>query len=296
MSRFDDLYWLVEVLDAGSFTAAAEKHNVSNAAVSKRIKLLEERLGVKLLIRSTRRIRATEAGELFYKRGKSLLDEFRELEQNVVSTSETLTGNIRVNAPLSFGLKKLVNPVNHFLTLYPDVTINMQLDDGFIDIQNNDYDLVIRIGKLEDSSIVAQRISSASLVCCASSDYLEKNGNPQCPKDLAMHNCMIYDQGSSFHKWRFSVEGQSQVISVAGNLLSNSGDLLADSVRNGYGVGYLPDFIIDESLKTGEVQTILQAYTHDAVNIYALYPSRHFLPLKIKRLIEFLKLQLNSGA
>ncbi len=293
MSRFDDLFWLVEVLDAGTLSAAAEKHGISSAAVSKRIKQLEDRLGVKLLVRSSRYLRATEAGDLFYKRGKSLLDEFNELEQNVASTSEKLSGTIRINAPLSFGLKMIAKPVNDFLALYPDVNIELQLDDSFIDTQNNNYDLIIRIGKLEDSSIIAQRISSANLVCCASPIYLEKHGEPQEPAELKSHNCLVYNPGSAFRQWTFGKGEQAQTVSISGNLVSNNGSLLADSVVAGNGIAYLPDFIIGDAISDGTAKTILCRNTFDSVNAYALYPSRHYLPLKIKRLIEFLKTELN---
>ncbi len=294
MSRFNDLYWLVEVVEAGTLKGAAQKNNVSNAAVSKRIRHLEDRLGVQLLIRGTRQVRTTEAGELYYQRGKGLLDEFRDLEDNVSSTSETLSGSIRINVPLSFGLSQLSGPVQSFLRQYPNLSINVRLDDGYIDIQNSNYDLVIRIGSLEDSSIIIRRISSANIICCASDTYIQKHGVPHKPEDLKQHNCLVYEQENRYSNWRFTDGVQVLDIPVSGNLISSSGEFLYDAAINGLGIAYLPDFIAMPSLLSGDLQQILKTYTAERVGVYAMYPSRHFLPQKVKRLIEHLKINLES--
>lgn len=289
MSRFNDLFWLVEVVDAGTLKAAAEKNNVSSAAVSKRLKQLEDRLGVQLLIRGTRKVRTTEAGELYYQRGRGLLDEFRDLEANVSSTRETLTGSIRINAPLSFGLSLLAEPVQSFLQQYPSLNINVHLDDGYIDIQNSNYDLVIRIGALEDSSIIARRISSTKLICCASKSYLKERGIPHTPQELHAHNCLVYEQQSRYSSWHFIDNGVGIDVPVSGDLISNNGEFLREAAVKGLGVVYLPEFIASSSLLSGELEKILCEFSADTIGVYAMYPSRHFLPLKVNRLIEHLK-------
>ncbi|HPY41430.1 MAG TPA: LysR family transcriptional regulator [Thiolinea sp.] len=292
MSHFDDLFWLVEVVDAGTLSAAAEKHNVTSAAVSKRLRLLEERLGVKLLVRTTRHLRTTEAGELYYQRGKGLLEEFNELEESIASTSERLCGSIRVNAPLSFGMKALMQPINEFMQLYPQLHITLHLDDRFIDILNSDYDLVIRVGVLEDSSLVAQRIANARLVCCASPSYLAKHGTPAIPHDLLKHNCLVYQHSLPMHIWDFRKDNEEIRMPVHGNLVANNGDILNQAAVMGQGIVYHPEFIAHAALASGELVEILQDYTTTYVSAYAMYPTRHFLPMKIRRLIEFLQQHL----
>lgn len=295
MSRFDDLFWLVEVVEAGTLQAAAEKNGVTSAAVSKRIRLMEQRLGAKLLIRSTRRARTTEAGEMYYQRGKLLLDEFTALEDSVASAHERLCGTIRINAPLTFGAKQLVKPVNEFLQAYPDVQIKLHLDDGYIDILNSQYDLVIRIGELEDSSLVARRISSATFVCCASPEYLAKNSTPKIPQDLTSHNCLIYEQSTTHMKWSFSKDGVTEIVNVSGRLFSNNGELLTQSAAHHYGIVLHPVFVVQDEISAGRLVPLLQDYELGGVNIYAMYPSRNFLPIKIKYFIDFLKMRLETG-
>lgn len=292
MSHFDDLFWLVEVVDAGTLSAAAEKHNVTSAAVSKRLRLLEERLGVKLLVRTTRHLRTTEAGELYYQRGKTLLEEFNELEDNIASTSERLCGSIRINAPLSFGMRVLMRPIQEFMQLYPQLHITLHLDDRFIDILNSDYDLVIRVGQLQDSSIVAQRITNSRLVCCAAPSYLEKHGRPAVPEDLAKHNCLLYQHSVPMHIWYFKKDQIDSAITVQGDLAANNGDILCEAAILGQGIVQQPDFIVRAALDSGQLVEILQDYTSLTVSAYAMYPTRHFLPIKIRRLIEFLQQQL----
>lgn len=292
MSHFDDLFWLVEVVEAGTLSAAAEKHNVTSAAVSKRLRLLEERLGVKLLVRTTRHLRTTEAGALYYQRGKALLEEFNELEENIASTSERLCGSIRINAPLSFGMKALMEPIHEFMQLYPQLHITLHLDDRFIDILNSDYDLVIRVGNLEDSSLVAQRIANVRLLCCAAPSYLAKHGTPQTPHDLLKHNCLVYQHSMPMHIWEFRQDGEELRIPVHGNLVANNGDILNQAAVLGQGIVYQPEFIAHATLESGELVEVLQDYAAFYVSAYAMYPTRHFLPMKIRRFIEFLQQRL----
>ncbi|MFI0399573.1 MAG: LysR family transcriptional regulator [Thiolinea sp.] len=292
MSHFDDLFWLVEVVDAGTLSAAADKHNVTSAAVSKRLRLLEERLGVKLLVRTTRHLRTTEAGELYYQRGKVLLEEFNELEENIASTSERLCGNIRINVPLSFGMQVLIGPIHEFMQLYPQLHINLHLDDRFIDILNSDYDLVIRVGQLEDSSIVAQRIANSHLVCCAAPSYLAKHGTPQTPEDLVKHNCLLYQHSVPMHIWHFQKDKVESHIAVHGDLAANNGDVLCQAAILGHGIVQQPNFITRNAVANGQLVQILTDYSSPLISAYAMYPTRHFLPMKIRRLIEFLQQRL----
>lgn len=292
MSHFDDLFWLVEVVEAGTLSAAAEKHHVTSAAVSKRLRLLEERLGVKLLVRTTRHLRTTEAGALYYQRGKTLLEEFNELEENIASTSERLCGNIRINVPLSFGMQVLMQPIHEFMQIYPQLQISLHLDDRFIDILNSDYDLVIRVGQLQDSSMVAQRIANSYLVCCAAPSYLAKQGIPQSPAELSQHNCLLYQHSVPMHIWQFQKDQVNQPVAVQGDLAANNGDILCQAAILGQGIIHQPAFIVRQALASGQLVQILKDYSSPLISAYAMYPTRHFLPMKIRRLIEFLQQRL----
>jgi len=289
MSAFDDLFWLVEVVDAGTFSAAAAKHGISSAAVSKRIRLMEERLNVTLLARTTRHLRMTEVGEMYYRRGKLLLEEFNHLEQSVTSVNEQLSGRIRINAPMSYGLTDLVKPVNEFIHQYPEVDVTLHFDDRTIDIFNSDYDVVVRVGRLADSSLVAQRLASMVMVCCASPQYLAEKGEPMTPEDLTDHNCLVYQQNETFDTWKFAKDGQATLVAVKGALVSNSGDFLCKSACEHQGVVYEPEFIAREALQSGQLVPVLSNYYTEELHIHAVYPTRHYLPLKVKRLIGFLK-------
>ncbi|HPQ97112.1 MAG: LysR family transcriptional regulator [Thiothrix sp.] len=293
MSRLDDLFWLAEVVEAGTLSAAAQKNHVTSAAVSKRIRLLEQRLGVALLVRNTRHLRMTEAGELYYRRGKRLLEAFNELEDNVSSTSEYVSGVIRMNAPLSFGMRRLVTPVREFMGRYPAVSISLDLDDRLIDIPHSDYDLVIRIGQLQDSSIVARRISTAPIVCCASPRYLQQQGEPRHPQDLRQHVCLIYEQQPL--SWTFQQAGKPIIVPVQGRLQTNNGDFLCALAEQHQGIALLPSFIVDEALAAGRLQLVLADFQPESLNVYAMYPSRQFLPAKIRLLIEFLCRSCGGG-
>ena len=295
MSHFDDLFWLVAVVDEGTLSAAAEKHGVSGAAVSKRLRLLEERLSVRLLERNARRLRTTEAGELYYRRGKRLLEAFSELEESVSSTGELLRGTLRVNAPHSFGLKRLAGPVAGFMREHPEVTVHMAMDDAFIDINESNYDVVIRIGRLEDSSVVARRIASINLVCCASPAYLKEHGVPDTPADLAGHTCLIYNQRTPHSTWAFERDGKQHQVEVSGPIQSDNGQFLGQLTELGLGIAIQPNFIAEDGLRSGALVPLFTDYAVEEIGVYALYPSRQYLPLKTNRFINHLKSALASS-
>lgn len=295
MSQFDDLFWLIEVADAGTLTAAAEKKGVTVAAVSKRIRAVEERLGVRLLNRNTRHLSLTEAGNIYYQRGKHILDELYHLEENVISTSERLLGDIRINAPLSFSINKLSKLLVQFQQEHSSINISLHLDDHFIDVHNSEYDLIIRIGKLPDSSIVAQRLASVKLVCCATPQYLAKHGTPQTPNELSQHNCLEYNQINRKDRWLFRKDKTEYEIFPRGQFKVNNGDMILTAILEHHGIGILPDFLAEEALQSGAIVPVLADYEMEELNAYAIYASRNFLPAKIKRLIEFLRDELSEG-
>lgn len=293
MSHFDDLFWLVAVVDEGTLSAAAEKHGVSGAAVSKRLRLMEERLAVRLLERNARRMRTTEAGELYYRRGKRLLEAFSELEESVSSTGELLRGTLRINAPHSFGLQRLAAPVAEFMQDHPEVKVHIDMDDAYIDINESNYDVVIRIGRLEDSSVVARRIASIHLVCCASPAYLKAHGVPKTPADLTEHICLIYNQSTPHSTWTFERDGQRHQVEVSGPIQSDDGQFLGQLTELGVGVAIQPNFIAEVALRSGALVPLFADYAVEEIGVYALYPSRQYLPVKTNRFINHLKSALS---
>jgi DNA-binding transcriptional LysR family regulator len=236
----------------------------------------------------------TEVGEMYYHRGKQLLEEFNHLEQSVTSVNERLSGMIRINAPMSYGLADLVTPINEFIREYPEVDVTLHFDDRTIDIFNSDYDVVIRVGSLSDSSLVSQRLASMTMVCCASPEYLAQHGEPMVPEDLLDHKCLIYQQSETYSTWKFAMDGQPTSVTVRGPLVSNNGNFLCQSACEHQGILYPPDFVVRQALEAGQLVPILTDYCIGSSHIYAVYPTRHYLPLKVKRLIEFLKMRLNN--
>lgn len=289
MSQFDDLFWLVKVAEAGTLTAAAEQQGVTIAAVSKRIRSLEERLGVRLLNRNTRHLSLTEGGAIYYQRGKQILEELSNLEEKVVSTNARLSGEIRINAPVSFNREKLSELICRFQAENPSIKITLHLDDNLVDVHNSDYDLVIRVGKLTDSSIMAYHLGNTKKVCCATPEYLEKHGTPIRPNELSKHQCLEYEQNKK-EQWVFHKDGETyEYQSKVSVFRTNNSDLLLASTLQHHGISMLPVFMAHEPIKQGLLVPLFSDYQTEILNIHALYPSKNFLPTKIKRLIDYLK-------
>lgn len=293
MSQFDELFWLVRVAEAGTLTAAAEQHGVTIAAVSKRIRALEERLGVRLLNRNTRHLSLTEGGAIYYQRGKQILEELQNLEEKVVSTNARLSGEIRINAPVSFSITQLSGMICRFQQENPAIQITLHLDDSFVDLHNSNYDLVIRIGKLTDSSISAFHLTNTKKICCASPEFLKKNGTPSKPEELKKFKCLEYDQQKR-ETWIFQKEDQFFEYRPNSDFRTNNGDMLLQATLKHYGIAMLPSFIAQDALQQGELVPLFPDYQTEILNIQALYPSQNFLPSKIKSLIDFLKKNFNE--
>lgn len=279
----------VAVVDAGSITAAADTLGLTVAAVSKRLKLLEEELGTRLLTRSTRQLALTEAGQYYYQHCHDVLAEVARVEQHLQALQGKLSGVLRVNMPMTYGKVRLSQLLLRFLQRHPEIQLQVQLDDAYVDAASGEYDVVIRIGTLADSRLVARKLENVYMQVVASPAYLQQYGTPQTPQELAQHQGLLYTNISQREGWQFfDTDNQPSSVQLRGKLFANNGEVLKAAAISGLGIAYLPDFEISEALASGQLVTLLPAYTAPALTVYALYPSRQFLPEKTRALVEFL--------
>jgi DNA-binding transcriptional LysR family regulator len=284
----------VSVVEAGSFNRAADQLEASAAAVSRRVSGLENALGVKLLNRTTRQIDLTEAGRQFYADVVNIIASLEEAEEKIQSGRETIKGNLRIAAPLSYGIGQIAPLLPVFMKRHPELKVHLQLEDRFTDLVAEGIDVAIRIGALKDSTLVATRLASIPRVFCASPEYLALHGEPQHPHELASHDCLHYSLLSTREGWRFSTDADLRDVEISGPLSTNNGDVLKEAAIQGLGIVMMPTFIVEDVLADGRLKAILQNYSPDPYGLYAVRPSRHFTPARVRVLIEFLKAQIGD--
>lgn len=276
------------VVNKGSFVAAAEQLGMSRPMASKHLARLEYDLGIRLLNRTTRRVALTEEGRAFYDRCKDILENIDEAVREAGESQLTPRGLLRVNAPLSFGYMHLARGVAEYQKKYPEVTVELQLNDRQIDMVEEGFDLSIRIGSLSDSSLVARKLGESRLILCAAPKYLAEHGVPETPEDLAEHNCLRYTYLEHGDLWRFTRNGQVTSVQVGGKLDANNGDALVQAALMGAGIVMQPCYLVGERLKDGSLTRLLPAYDADILGIYAIYPENRRLPQKTRTFIDFL--------
>ena len=296
MDRFTGLTIFVKVVDAGSFAAAARHFGMSAAMVSKHLQTLEEHLGAQLLNRTTRRVSATEVGQHFYERCMRILSELEEAERAAGDLQTTPRGLLRVTAPVSFGTRQLAPAIADYLTSYRDVSIDLSLDDHYVDLLARRFDLAIRLGALVDSSLIARKLSSLAMVVCASPGYLEKYGTPREPRDLVFHNCLAYTYANPQSVWTFvDQSGEQNVIRISGRFVANSGDALLALVLRGAGIMLAPDYLVEDELKAGRLIRLLPNYSTPETPVHAVYPHSHYLSAKTRTFIDFLAIRFGHS-
>ena len=294
MNPFEDMRLFCQVMESGSFTAAAEQLGLSKQFVSRRLIQLEDRLGVRLLNRSTRRLDVTPLGQSYYESALRLLSEVEQVEQGIAGQNSEPRGTIRLSAPLSFAMAHLGCLLPVFLQRYPQVSVEVDLSDRPVDLIGEGYDLVLRIGTLGDSTLIARRIASVQRVYCASPAYLALRGTPQKPDDLAAHDCLPYGHGRQV-QWRFQSKGKLQSLNVSGRMRVNNGELLRDTAIAGLGVTYLPTFIVADALKDGRLVTLLDDFAPEPLTLSAVYPQHRQRSRPVQALVDFLRERLASG-
>lgn len=292
MDRFLEMQTFNAVVDAGSFVKAAEALNLSKAAVSRYVVDMETRLGVRLLHRTTRRLSLTEEGQVFYARSKELLAGLDEAEAEITSSSALASGLLRVNAPVTFGIRHLAPLWGAFRAHNPQVTLDITLSDRVVDLLEDGYDLAIRIGQLEASTLVSRQLATTRVVLCASPPYLAAHGTPMHPSELANHAVIAYSYWSGRDEWRF--DGPQGPVSVTTRpcIRTNSGDTCRAAALAHQGIILQPSFLVGQDLAQGTLVELMPTFRSVELGIYAVYPTRQHVSAKVRLLIDFLAGQL----
>lgn len=288
MDPLTDVVCFVAVVEEGSFTAAADALGLSRAAVSKQVSRLEARLRARLLNRTTRRLSLTEAGQVFHAQARRGLHDIAEAESAVAQLQGAARGMLRLNVPMSFGILHVAPAVGAFLARFPEVRIDMRLDDRKVDLVEEGFDVAIRIGQLPDSSLVARRLCACPRVICATPAYLRSQGEPRVPADLARHAAVLYSFAESPAQWDLTdPAGRAVAVPVAGPVRINNSLALREVLLADTGLALVPRFIVGPDLRAGRLKAVLPGYRPREVSIYAVYPGRRHLSPKVRAFVDF---------
>ncbi|MGO4128366.1 LysR family transcriptional regulator [Inquilinus sp. YAF38] len=278
-----------QVVDSRSFSAAAVRLGLSKSAVSKQIAKLEDRLGARLLNRTTRTLSPTDAGQDFYERCLRVVREVEEAERAISHLSAEPRGLLRLSAPASFGREYLAPLVPEMLARWPELRIEALFEDRFVDVVAEGFDLVIRITRLQDSSLVARRIASCRRVVCAAPSYLERHGVPRSPADLTRHDCILYSYATDQNEWEFlGPDGRLETVRVDGRLRANNAEVTLATLLAGAGLALSPDFIVGPDIAAGRLVPLLTDYENPFGAIYAVWPHNRNLAPKVRAVVDFL--------
>ena len=293
MDTLDGIKTVVAVVETGSFTAASERLGMSKALVSKYIGEVEDSLGVRLLNRSTRRLALTEAGQRYYDQALPLLEEFEEMVDSVTGEQSSPRGLLRISVPVTFGEMSLAPLIPKFLQQYPDIGVDLQLSDKMIDMLEEGIDVVIRIGGVDDSSLIAKHIQTLPLALCASPDYIQSRGRPKTPEELAeklaKHDCIIDSNFRIGKHWPIICPNNiTTSVEVSSRSMANSPRAVKEIALAGGGIGMIPRFIVQDALDDGRLEEILPEYRTLEFGLFAIYPHRRYLSRKVRCFIDFL--------
>jgi DNA-binding transcriptional LysR family regulator len=288
MDRALELSVFTAVVDAGSFVGAAEPLRMSKAAVSRYVDALEQRLGVRLLQRTTRRLSLTDEGRLFYQRAKNVLAALDDAESEVASRKHEASGLIRVNVPLSFGVAHLAPLWGAFMEANPKVDLDITLNDRTVDLVDEGYDLAVRINVMPNSMLVSRKLVSTRMKLCASPGYLKRHGVPSHPKDLTKHRVIAYTNWSGRDEWSFDGPDGHITVQTNARVYTNNGDTCCGIALQDGGIVLQPSFMLDAHLRRGDLVELMPEYRAIELGVYAVYATRKQLSLKVRRLIDFL--------
>jgi DNA-binding transcriptional LysR family regulator len=284
----------VEVAKQESFTAAARTLGVTGPAVSKQVLALENSLGVKLLYRTTRKVSLTEEGALYFDRARKAIEDLAEAEQQIQELKECPTGKLKINAPMSFGEQYLARPIAKFARLYPDVELEVNFDDRWVDVVGEGFDVVIRIGALADSSLVARKLAPCPIILCASPDCIASNGLPLTVDDIANFPAVIYTRHGQTEDWRYisrdgNSYGERGSVKLNKRFAGNSAEMQVAACEAGIGLALLPSFAVWSQLQSGKLLQLLPHYQTDPErNIYAMFPQNRHLSTRVRLFVDFL--------
>ncbi len=277
----------VAVVQYGGFSPAARFLGISKSAVSKRISLLEQQLGVKLLHRTTRKLSLTEAGEHYFEHALKANLAARDAEDAVAQLQGEPQGRLRINTPMSFGRLHMAPMIPEFLKRYPKIRIELVMDDRTVDLVSGGFDIAIRGGVLSDSTLIARRLAPLNSVLCASPGYLDNYGYPQQLDDLLLHNCLSFSYSNDVKEWSFSKDNQRHSVVVSGSYQVNNSEALLEAVLQGLGIARLPTFVAGPDIRAGRLVMLFPEYQMLAQEINAVLIERQYMPAKVRAFLDF---------
>jgi DNA-binding transcriptional LysR family regulator len=291
MDALHSMGLFVDVVMAGSFSEAGRRRGLAASSVTRSISALEDELGVRLLNRTTRKLSLTEAGRLYHERSRRIIAEVEDARLSISQLEAAPRGTLRLNLPVVFGRMHVAPALPAFLARYPAVDIDMTVTDAFIDLVEDGVDLAVRIGELDDSSLIARRLAPNHRVICASPDYLARAGVPSSPQDLRQHNCLIYKRQPRRTFWRLRNVAGTIEIEVEGTLRANNADALVAAAQGGLGLTIVPVWMVIDEIKSGTLTRVLADYQVSPgaldTSIYAVFPYNRHLSPKVRALVDF---------
>ncbi|MGF1699574.1 LysR substrate-binding domain-containing protein [Photobacterium makurazakiensis] len=294
MDQLGAMRVFLRVIQTGSFSAAAREQSTSQATISKKISALEDKLGVKLITRTSRELSLTQAGQEYYNHCGNILQEIDEVEASVRSQVSSPKGTLRIAAPAPLARILLAPLIAEFLFEYSEIEVDMVIEERHIDLVAEGIDVAIRAKKLEDSSLIARPLFNNPLLLVASPSYLEKHGTPIQPNELKAHNCIVYTFNRSLNNWHFKNDDKEISIPVQGAFRSNSGETNLAMALAGLGVTQLPIWMTDNYLEMGDLVQVLENFSNDTVPINAIYPYSRHIPLKVRCFVDFIQEKLRN--
>ncbi|HBV75658.1 MULTISPECIES: LysR substrate-binding domain-containing protein [Vibrio] len=270
----------VAVAETGSFTLAAKHLSVSTAQISRQVNQLEKRLSVKLFYRTTRQVKLTDIGQNYFEQCQAILEQLKEAELSVTNLNHSLQGQLKISVPIAYGESHIAPLINDFCLLYPDLNIELWLTNQLVDLTEEKVDLAIRLGALDDSSMMAKKLRPRQQYLCASPKYLRQHGQPESLNDLKHHNCLV----GTLDYWRF----HNRKLTVNGSLKCNNGYALLDAALKGIGIVQLPDYYVESYLESGQLVSVLPHIQTKNDGVWAVYPHNHHLSTKVRLLLDYL--------
>lgn len=276
------------VMETGSFTAAADRLDTTSGQASKLVSRLETSLGVRLLNRTTRAVSPTEAGQAYFDRLRPLLDEFDNLDAAVRDVTQTPRGRLRLTAPLTFGGLELTPILNDFALRWPEIALEVNFSDRVVNLVDEGFDMAIRIGRSEDSTMIARKLYEVRIIVVAAPDWLRAHGEPQTPPEVATNACILDTNFRDAERWPFRMDGKLLAVPVQGRLRYSNAEACLSAAEAGLGLACVPSFVAGDALRAGRVRQVLQEFEPEPYGIHALYPHSRHLAAKVRVLVDFL--------
>jgi DNA-binding transcriptional LysR family regulator len=289
MDQFKQISTFAEVATRGSLSAAARAEGVAPAMIGRRLDALEQRLDVKLLQRTTRKIALTIEGAAFLEDCQRILAELEEAETSVSERSAKASGQLTVSAPAGFGRQHVASLIPAFLAEHKEVKVTLNLNDRVVDLIGEGVDVAIRIAALSDSNLIGVKLADNKRVVVASPDYLKRNGKPTNLSDLSKHNCLTFSSDGSQRGWTFKEHGKNILLKVEGNMVCNDGAVLHDWALSGKGLAWRSMWEVATEIESGKLITVLDEYNAPGNDIYAIFAQRRHLPLRIRAFVDYLR-------